>query len=270
LIKLIFEGLGIILYSLAMIFLSIIAFMRILYLRMFIVLSPLVILLFCLTSIGKNDAMKEIEGISKTMKEKGFDGTGFIKLAFKPVIVTLGISMAFLISLLMKVVIETQQQSFEVAGTTIQSSEEKNTDPKTYHTSVENGVFQVVITGLNKTFGQLLLSFVTLVMMGFIIKIAITSGSGIKFIDDITKKNVERVQKLAGNLPVIPIGGGLSFSSIYNRRNGLIDNIEKYGNKKVAEMETERQEALNERLGFTDNRLTATDKENLKNTLIEG
>jgi hypothetical protein len=145
-IKLIFEGLGIVLYSLAMIFLSIIAFMRILYLRLFSVLSPLIILLFCLTSIGKNDAMKEIESIGETMKTKGFDVTGFIKLAFKPVIVTLGISMAFIISLLMKTVITSHQASFEVAGTTIQSLENENSDPKTYNTSVENGIFQVVIT----------------------------------------------------------------------------------------------------------------------------
>jgi hypothetical protein len=82
--------------------------------------------------------MKEIEGISKIMKDKGFDVTGFAKLAFKPVVVTLGISMAFIISLLMKQVITIHQTSFQVAGTTIQSLEVNNNDPKTYRTSIDN------------------------------------------------------------------------------------------------------------------------------------
>jgi hypothetical protein len=43
-------------------------------------------------------------------------------------------------------------------------------------------------------------------MMGFVLKIAISSGSGIKAIDKFTEKNLERVQKFAGNLPLIPIG----------------------------------------------------------------
>jgi hypothetical protein len=273
LIKIIFEGLGIILYSLALIFLSIIAFLRILYLRLFVILSPLIILLFCLTNIGKNDAMKEIESIGKTLKEKGFDVTGFVKLAFKPVIVTLGISMAFIISVLMKYTITLSEESFTIAGTTIESVKEETAPGKsqTYRTSVDNGIFQVVITGINKTFGQLLLSFVTLVMMGFVLKIAITSGSGIKSIDKFTEDNVKRVQRLAGNLPVIPIGGGISLRSIYNDRGtGLINNIQNKATSKLNDMETKRQDALNKLLGFDNHSLTPSDTGKLDGTMNKG
>jgi hypothetical protein len=106
-------------------------------------------------------------------------------------------------------------------------------------------------------------------MMGFIIKITITSGSGIKALDKFTEDNVKRVQKLAGNLPVIPIGGGLSFGSIKNDSGtGLINNIQKRGDSFINKMTDDRQKALNELLGIEDgSTLTATEKGELQNTI---
>jgi hypothetical protein len=87
-IKIIIEGFGIIMYSIAMIFLSIIAGMRILYLWLFIAISPIVILIFCLDNVGK-DKIKGLDSLTKEMSEKGISVKGFIGLAFKPVLVTL-------------------------------------------------------------------------------------------------------------------------------------------------------------------------------------
>jgi len=69
LIKILMEGFGIVLYTIAMVLLCILAFIRIFYLWMFIVLSPILVLLFCL-GMGK-DNMKGIERMTKTLKEKG-------------------------------------------------------------------------------------------------------------------------------------------------------------------------------------------------------
>ncbi len=110
--KLILSGLETIVYSIAMFFLCIIAFMRILYLWLFIILSPLIVLLFCLEHIGtseKIDTKKLTDGIMK-----GLDIKGFINLAFKPVIITFGISIALLLSVFLKNAVDTKQHSFEM------------------------------------------------------------------------------------------------------------------------------------------------------------
>lgn len=110
--KLILSGLETIVYSIAMFFLCIIAFMRILYLWLFIILSPLIVLLFCLEHIGtseKIDTQKLTDGIMKVLDIKGF-----INLAFKPVIITFGISIALLLSVFLKNAVDTKQHTFEM------------------------------------------------------------------------------------------------------------------------------------------------------------
>lgn len=55
------NGGGIALYAIAMILLCIIAFMRILYLWIFIALSPLLVLLFCFKHLGKKANLKFLD-----------------------------------------------------------------------------------------------------------------------------------------------------------------------------------------------------------------
>ena len=183
LMKMILEGFSIVLYTFAMIMLSIVAFMRVFYLWIFIILSPLIILLFCLSAVGKKGGIKEIEGINKWMKEVGLNVESFIKLAFKPVLVTLAISMALIFSVLMKSTITIHQnQELNISGAKVKQIEtqtENTTTNKEYQTSFDSSTVTVIINGLSKTFSELLLTIVTLIMMRFIIKVALTSGSGI-------------------------------------------------------------------------------------------
>ncbi|GHV25370.1 hypothetical protein FACS1894176_03690 [Bacteroidia bacterium] len=95
-----------------MILLCVIAFIRIFYLWIFIILSPIIILFYCLSSIGK-EKIKEIEGIAKALKDKGFDISGFIHLAFKPVLVSLGLSLALIFLVLMNGLIKKHQEILE-------------------------------------------------------------------------------------------------------------------------------------------------------------
>ena len=68
LLKLIFSGIEIVVYSIAMIFLCIVAFMRVIYLWLFIILSPLLALLSCLKYIGKTEQIDTSKMTDKIMK----------------------------------------------------------------------------------------------------------------------------------------------------------------------------------------------------------
>ena len=62
------NGVGIALYAIAMIMLCIIAFLRILYLWVFIALSPILILLYCFEHVGKEHDF--LRSITSSIKEK--------------------------------------------------------------------------------------------------------------------------------------------------------------------------------------------------------
>jgi hypothetical protein len=117
----------------------------------------------------------------------------------------------------MKKVLISEPQIEIMPGTTIRQ-ENLNSDSsdgqKNYQTSFDSSIVQVVITGINKTFADLILTIVTLIFMWFIIKIAVTSETGIKTIDDFTKKTAKSLEGFAGSLPIIPIAGGLSANSL--------------------------------------------------------
>ncbi|MDR3168886.1 MAG: hypothetical protein LBU27_03900 [Candidatus Peribacteria bacterium] len=183
LIKILFSGIEIILYSLAMILLCVIAFMRIVYLRLFIILSPIIILLYCISAVGKQK-LKEIDGITDALKQKGFSVQGFLNLAFKPVIICLALSLALIFSGLMRPLIDQHSDSLESNGVTVTSKEELTNNAqgeggKTYTTTLDTNMVNVAIRGVNKTLQELLLSIITLVLMWFIIKIAIAQKTGI-------------------------------------------------------------------------------------------
>jgi hypothetical protein len=102
-------------------------------------------------------------------------------------------------------------------GTTLRQENLNSSTPdkqKSYKTSFDTSIVQVVITGINKTFSDLILTIVTLVFMWFIIKITITNGTGIKAIDTFTEKTTKSLERFTGSLPIIPIAGGISANSL--------------------------------------------------------
>ena len=186
--------------------LCIVALMRVFYLRMFIVLSPLLILLFCL-DMGQ-DKIKIVEKASKTMKEKGISVPGFMGLAFKPVIITLGISLALIFTVLMKRTI-IMDQEIDFYGTKIgnqNTTSSQTLGDEQYETTFDNPLLKVTVNGLKKTFKDLILTVITLVFTRIIVKMAFTSGSGIKAINEFTKNTFNSIEKFGKNIPFIPIG----------------------------------------------------------------
>ena len=66
--KIIINAGGTIIYTVAMFLLAVIAFMRILYLRGFIILAPLLILVYSLEKVG-SEKIKGLDGISKKLSD---------------------------------------------------------------------------------------------------------------------------------------------------------------------------------------------------------
>ena len=223
-IQLIINGASIIIYGVAMVLLCIIALIRIVYLRIFIIISPLLILLFCLENVG-NKEKSDLWGISKTLGEKGINLWGFISLAFKPVIITLALSVTLILMTLMQDVIKKSNQgSLELNNVTITSTEVSSTSatPK-YDTKIETPISSVSIKGLGKSFLDMILSIITLVMIRMVIKLGITSGNKIWAIKNFSKWSTDFIQTGFKELPLIPVGGkgGVSMGSVWRTYNDI-------------------------------------------------
>jgi hypothetical protein len=84
-----------------------------------------------------------------------------------------------------------------------------------------------------------------------VIKISISSKTGITQLDKITETSVNSLQKLATNLPIIPIGKGLSIDSLTNTDTGLPGILNQASRKTLANIQDKNQKSIDERLGIS-------------------
>jgi hypothetical protein len=256
-----------------MIALAIIALIRVFLLRGFIILSPLILLLFCLEKVGK----EKVAGIDKIigMLKNSFSLQSFLGLAFKPVIITLAISGALIVSILMKNAFKSGGDStLEILpGTAITSIENKETintkKETTYTTTMNTQTVNMTFKNMGKNFGEFLVTLVTLFLMAFIIKLAATSKTGIKRLDDKVGEAAKTVGRLAGNIPIIPIGangGGISYSSVMGN-DGLIDKL-KTGGGTIAAWQKENETNMRKLFNIKDNKASEVEY-NLLDKAIE-
>ena len=267
--KILIEGFGILFYGIAMLVLAIIGFVRILYLRMFIVLSPVLILIVCLEG-GKGGEIPGIKDASKWLKDAGLHLSSFFLLAFKPVIITLGITFAFIFAVLMNKIIsekDQQQRPFEpIQGTMIESRQQqsRNNDRRNeFQTSIDSGHYLVIFRGINKTLGQLILTIFTIVAMWFIIKIALQSKTGIKFIDENVNKAIQRGENSLKDIPFVPIGSGqrVGINDVFGSSQDSIKRRldQKYFSGKIENMKQESIDTMSRILGEENVRLTPSE-----------
>ncbi len=100
------NGAGIGLYAITMILLCIFAFLRIVYLWIFIALSPILILLFCFKSVGGKAKLPFLDSLTKSLEDLGIGISSILSLIFKPVFITLAVSAVLIFTLLMQTVIQ--------------------------------------------------------------------------------------------------------------------------------------------------------------------
>ncbi len=198
-----------IIFSIEMAILCILAIMRILYLRMFIILSPLAILIRCIDKSWEKIWNDNKSFLSKFAKHINFK-TFFINV-FKPTIIVLWFGIALLfVSLMNKVVLDYNDTPLDIGWVTISRSNPKinpneNAWDNKYTSNIDSKLVSFTLRSAWKDLLDLLLSIITVIIVYFIIKVAISLWDW----EDFISKNITNVQKevwnLMGNIPVIPV-----------------------------------------------------------------
>ena len=199
-----------IIFSIEMFVLCVIAVMRILYLWMFIVLSPLAILLRCLEKSweklwGDNSFLS---GLTKHINFKSF----FINV-FKPTIIVLWIWIAAILVSLMTSVMKQYEGSgnkFSYNWVTFSSSNKQRDNSgnqwnQTYTSIMDSNLINFTITNAWKTLLWFVLSIITVILVYQIIRYTATMWSS----EDFVSKNAKNIQNamwdLIGSMPVVPV-----------------------------------------------------------------
>ena len=190
----------IVVYSLEMIVLFVVAIMRVLFIWVFIVLSPVIILLWCISQAsGKwwwDGGIKFLEWFTKHFNIKSFFWN-----AFKPTIIVLWFSLTLIfVSLMSRVV--TKSESFEAWWMNFTSIKQWN---EKYTTMMDGDLLSFSIKNAWKTILEFIVSIITVVLVYFIIKMGMTIWGWKDFVSEKTKKLQEWIWSLVWSVPLVPV-----------------------------------------------------------------
>lgn len=202
-----------IVYSIEMWVFCILALMRIIYLWMFIVLSPIAVLLFC---IEKSWIIKDSWGNWKWflgVLTKQINFKSFFVNVFKPTIIVFFIWLAMLFAALMKWVLidpvsSRVKDSIDIWGVTISSTQDNthisdwNT---TYTTTMSNNLFKFSLMHIWKWFLDFILSVIVVVLVYIIISMAVKMWWWKDFVSDKIWKIQKSVEWLMTSIPLMPV-----------------------------------------------------------------
>lgn len=202
-----------IVYAIEMAVLCIIALMRVLYLRMFIVLSPLAILLACLQKAWEKDLLWKWF-VSNLMKQINLKT--FLAKVFQPAIIIFWISLTMIfVTLISKIVNEDKTKSMEnfdiwwATITTMKDPKTSSSDDVTYTTRLEWGLLKLSMSTVWKGFLDFMMSIITVVLVYFIINLSIKVWNKLWGWQDFLSKKIEGIQKSVSwvmtSLPVMPV-----------------------------------------------------------------
>ena len=189
-------------YSIEMLVFCVLAFMRIVYLWMFIVLSPIAILVACIKQINKNHWNDSwiLWSLLDQISLKSF----FINV-FKPTVIVLGFSVAMLFSVMMSNVInkswgtEIDRDIWWVKFSTKKSSWDD------YITSIETKMGKFTLSHVWKWILDLFLSVITVVLVYMVIDLSIKMWKWKDFVSKKITKLQENIWKTIKQTPFIPV-----------------------------------------------------------------
>ena len=236
-----------ILYTLSLLVLMVVLIARVLYLWIFIAISPIVVLLNYLIKPKKqltNDVFRDINKM--------------IKLIFWPVFYALYISLMIIMLVIFNWALKFNMMNYE-SPVQITDSQLK----------FDNDLISVSMEGGTMRLYDLLLGAIALFLMRNLVQLAIKEETGIKQIDDFTKNVSKLATWFIETVPIVPvpwsnikIGAGSVFTdAILNQK---IDSITgDFENKRVNQMQS-----LGQTLGFDiDNRIKESEKKKLSQIL---
>ena len=196
-----------IVYAIEMFVLCIIALIRILYLWMFIVLSPLAVLIWC---IGKSwEKLWNQWFLNKLSEQISFKS--FFLNAFKPTIIVLWIWVASIfVSLMNGIALDSIGKDFDSQWMNFYSKADPTTNSqsewdKTYTSILDNNLLNFTLTRAWKTLLEVALSIITVIIVYLIISMAVKMW----WWNDFVSKKVNSIQEwigwILGSLPVVPV-----------------------------------------------------------------
>lgn len=234
-ISLILDAWMIILYAFSLAILVIILIVRALYLWIFIALSPIIILLGTkLLDIGKVSSF--------------LDRKKILKLIFQPVLFGLWISIMFLFVVVVQGFFHAQNErvNFDNGSITIKENSQVTESKKNYSSELsigENAKF--FVTQGAKSLWDILLWILTLAMMRYFIKLAITSKTGISGLDSFTKNISWLMETAAWNIGVIPTPvGQIGFKQVWDTNTDSSPILNSWKNTQESKLQKENAEQV--------------------------
>ena len=191
-----------ILYSLALAILIVILIMRLIYIRLFIALIPIIILLYTTWLIDKVDR-KITESVSIIDLKK------WIKLIFQPVIFGIWISLMFLFIIMLQNFFNTKYWT-SLGNLKVEETRSTSTTTSKTNSSIRNiwGVVNFTIKEWARSTKDILLSLIVLVFMWQFIKIALSSDTWVSSLNKITSDVTKNLSTIFGSAWVIPTPAG--------------------------------------------------------------
>lgn len=234
LILVLFDAGMIILYTFALAILVGILIVRVLYLRVFIALSPVIIFLY-----GFKSSLKLWNLISFLDIEK------VLKLIFQPVLFALWMSLMFVFVVVMQGFFNSNPNSLSFANESMKIRERetlKSDKTKMYSSEMEIGeVIKVNMVQWTKSFKDIVLALLALAMMWYFVKLAVTTKTGISSIDTFTSNTVDMTERALWNAGIIPTPAwSIGLRQIWDGNSSpLID-------KGVSKLQTRNQKIIND------------------------
>ncbi len=270
-----------IVFSIEMLMLCIIALMRIVYLWMFIVLSPLVVLLKCLEKMWDKDLLNAnaVKSLWKQISIKTF-----LANTFKPTLVVLWLWIAVIFVTLMKgVILEYDGATIDIGWEKITSIDQPTSNinstewDKKYTSIIDGDLLKFVALNIGKTLLEVILSIIVVIMIYFIVRLAMKMW----WWDDFISKKIwwitDTFENLVMKTPIIPVVWydnqwvpKPSSISIWGLASLPKDYMNKNVKQKVETYSANQEDAIMKKLWFEDkNILTETHKTDIRHILSQ-
>ena len=210
-INLIIQWWTTIVYSIEMGVLCVLALMRILYLWMFVVLSPLAVLLACIKKSWEKDLLGKwfIWDLMKQINLKTF-----LLKVFQPVIIVLWISLCMIfVSLISKVINQDPNRNMEdfnfgwVKITSTMDPKNTTSDDETFTTKFGWDLLDFSVSHLWKWILDFMMAIITVVLVYVIIKAAVKMWWWDDFVSKSINKLQDNVEWVLTSMPILPVAG---------------------------------------------------------------
>ena len=203
-----------IVFSLMMLFIFVFNLFRIIVIWIIIPLLPMIILLkvFDIKLGGKGGSSSDLQSF--------VDIKNIIVLVFKPIIMVWALSLILVILILVKSIMTSNNKVGKFSMNDDQmnivtESVNPGAEDEVYNSTIQaEWLFEFTMSNTKTTIADLIVYLLALFLIYFLTKITISTKTWFGFIDKALENGFESLEKIAKNLPIVPIAGGVGISSL--------------------------------------------------------